>query len=179
MLKRGWMLALRAPIVVATIRICHGGGVRLANADVALGAGAYAAAATGDLKLWASNVSFLLIGAKLLAFAIQYVVFRQTIFSRVRAAASRRHLRRFGRQEIGSARKMRYMIGRVCGISGPFRFCEPMREESSEWPSTETESHHEHADGRAQRDASLKSSGGTPDRHAGADGNRRRFSTAR
>jgi intracellular septation protein len=41
----------------------------------ALGAGTIAIAATGDLKLWAFYVSVIAIGAKVLAFALQYVAF--------------------------------------------------------------------------------------------------------
>ena len=51
-----------------------------------LGAGTIAVAATGDLKLWAFYVSVVLIGAKVAAFAIQYVAFRLLVTSRIRAA---------------------------------------------------------------------------------------------
>jgi intracellular septation protein len=52
----------------------------------ALGAGTIAIASTGDLKLWAFYVSVVLIGAKLVAFAVQYVVFRLLVTNRLRAA---------------------------------------------------------------------------------------------
>jgi intracellular septation protein len=52
----------------------------------ALGAGTIAVASTGDLKLWAFYVSVVLIGAKIVAFAVQYVAFRLVITSRIRAA---------------------------------------------------------------------------------------------
>jgi hypothetical protein len=52
----------------------------------ALGAGVIAVAATGDLKLWAFYVSVVAIGAKILAFAVQYVAFRIVITNRLRAA---------------------------------------------------------------------------------------------
>jgi hypothetical protein len=51
-----------------------------------LGAGTIAVAATGDLKLWAIYISFVSVGAKILAFAVQYVVFRILVTSRIRAA---------------------------------------------------------------------------------------------
>jgi hypothetical protein len=52
----------------------------------ALGAGTIAVAMTGDLKLWTIYVSVVAVGAKIAAFAIQYVVFRVAITSRIRAA---------------------------------------------------------------------------------------------
>src|SRR5258708_6862901 len=107
MLKRGWMLRYVPPIVVATIpEYVTVAGYAWAALMFALGAGTIAAAATGDLKLWAFYVSFVLIGAKLLAFAIQYVVFRQTIFSRVRAArVAPAFATLSGDKTIGSARQ--------------------------------------------------------------------------
>ena len=42
---------------------------------------------TGDMKLWAFYVSVVLVGAKIAAFAIQYVAFRVLVASRMRAAA--------------------------------------------------------------------------------------------
>ena len=51
-----------------------------------LGLGTIAAASTGDLKLWAFYVSVVLIGAKVIAFAVQYVAFRLLITNRIRAA---------------------------------------------------------------------------------------------
>src|SRR5450631_1721272 len=52
-----------------------------------LGLGTIAVALTGDLKLWALYVSVVLIGAKVAAFAIQYVAFRLLVINRIRAAA--------------------------------------------------------------------------------------------
>ena len=87
MLKRDWMLRYMPPIVAETIpdyvRIA---GYAWAILMFALGAGTIAVAATGDLKLWAIYVSFVSVGAKILAFAVQYVAFRLLITSRVRAA---------------------------------------------------------------------------------------------
>ena len=44
-------------------------------------------AATGDIKLWALYVSVVLLGAKIAAFAIQYVAFRFLVGNRLRATA--------------------------------------------------------------------------------------------
>jgi intracellular septation protein len=52
----------------------------------ALGAGTIAVALTGDLKLWTIYVSVVAVGAKIAAFAVQYVAFRLLIIGRVRAA---------------------------------------------------------------------------------------------
>ena len=52
----------------------------------ALGFGNIAVALTGDIKLWAFYISVVAIGAKVLAFAVQYVVFRVLITTRIRAA---------------------------------------------------------------------------------------------
>jgi intracellular septation protein len=87
MLKRGWMLRYLPPIVVETIpEYVTVAGYAWAALMFAIGAGTIAVAATGDLKLWAFYVSFVAIGAKLVAFAVQYVVFRILITNRVRAA---------------------------------------------------------------------------------------------
>ena len=53
-----------------------------------LGAGTIAVAMTGDMKLWAFYVTVVLLGAKIAAFAVQYVAFRLLVGSRIRAAAS-------------------------------------------------------------------------------------------
>jgi intracellular septation protein len=87
MLKRGWMLRYMPQIVVETIpEYITAAGYAWAVLMFALGAGTIAVAATGDIKLWAFYVSFVAIGAKLLAFAIQYAVFRLLIIGRIRAA---------------------------------------------------------------------------------------------
>jgi hypothetical protein len=52
-----------------------------------LGLGTIAVAATGDIKLWAFYISVVLIGAKIAAFAVQYVAFRILVTQRLRAAA--------------------------------------------------------------------------------------------
>jgi len=87
MLKRDWMLRYMPPIVTETIPdYVTVAGYAWAMLMFALGAGTIAVAATGDLKLWAIYVSFVSVGAKILAFAVQYVAFRLLITSRIRAA---------------------------------------------------------------------------------------------
>jgi len=87
MLKRGWMLRYMPPIVTATIpEYVTIAGYAWAALMFLLGLGTIAVAATGDLKLWAFYVSVVMIGAKLLAFAVQYVAFRFLVTSRIRAA---------------------------------------------------------------------------------------------
>ena len=87
MLKRGWMLRYVPPIVSETIpEYVTVAGYAWAALMFALGAGTIAVASTGDLKLWALYVSVVLIGAKLIAFAVQYVAFRVLITNRIRAA---------------------------------------------------------------------------------------------
>jgi intracellular septation protein len=87
MLKRGWMLRYMRPIVSETIpEYITIAGYAWAALMFALGLGTIAVALTGDLKLWALYVSVVLIGAKVAAFAIQYVAFRFLITNRIRAA---------------------------------------------------------------------------------------------
>lgn len=87
MLRRGWMLRYMPPIVSETIpQYVTAAGYAWAALMFALGAGVIAVALTGDLKLWAIYVSVVAIGAKVLAFAVQYVVFRLLVTSRIRAA---------------------------------------------------------------------------------------------
>jgi intracellular septation protein len=87
MLRRGWMLRYTPPIVSETIpEYVTAAGYAWAALMFALGAGVIAVALTGDLKLWAIYVSVVAIGAKVLAFAVQYVVFRLLVTSRIRAA---------------------------------------------------------------------------------------------
>jgi intracellular septation protein A len=87
MLKRGWLLRYMPPRVSETIpEYVTGAGYAWSALIFALGLGTIAVAATGDLKLWAFYVSVVLVGAKLIAFAVQYLVFRLLVTSRVRAA---------------------------------------------------------------------------------------------
>ncbi len=88
MLKRGWMLRYMPPIVTETIpEYVTVAGYAWAALMFALGAGVIAVASTGDLKLWAFYVSVVAIGAKVAAFAVQYVAFRILVTNRIRAAA--------------------------------------------------------------------------------------------
>src|SRR3979490_320001 len=88
MLKRGWMLRYVPPMVAQTIPdYVPLAGYAWAVLMFALGAGVIAVASTGDIKLWAFYVSVVAIGAKVAAFAVQYVAFRILITNRLRAAA--------------------------------------------------------------------------------------------
>jgi intracellular septation protein len=87
MLKRGWMLRYMPPIVAETIpEYVTIAGYAWAALMFALGAGTIAIAMTGDLKLWALYVSVIAFGAKIAAFAVQYVAFRILVTNRIRAA---------------------------------------------------------------------------------------------
>jgi intracellular septation protein len=87
MLKRGWMLRYMPPIVTETIpEYVAAAGFAWAALMFALGAGTIAVAATGDLKLWTIYVSVVAVGAKVLAFVVQYVTFRILVTNRIRAA---------------------------------------------------------------------------------------------
>src|SRR4051795_6395422 len=87
MLKRGWMLRYVPPIVTETIpEYVTFAGYAWAALMFVLGLGTIAAASTGDLKLWGFHVSGVLLGAKIGAFAAQYVAFRLLITNRLRAA---------------------------------------------------------------------------------------------
>ena len=89
MLKRGWMLRYVPPIVAQTIpEYVTFAGYAWAALMFALGAGTIAIALTGDMKLWAIYVSVVAVGAKIAAFAVQYVAFRLLVTSRVRRAAA-------------------------------------------------------------------------------------------
>jgi intracellular septation protein A len=89
MLKRGWLLRYLPPIVVDTIpEYAIIAGYAWAALMFALGAGTIAVAMTGDIKLWGLYVSVVAGGAKVAAFAVQYVAFRVLITRRLRAAAA-------------------------------------------------------------------------------------------
>ncbi len=88
MLRRGWMLRYQPDIVkdnaadVVTIA-----GYAWAVLMFVLGAGVIVTALTGDVKLWAFYVTVIAVGAKIVAFALQYLVTRIVITRRLRAAA--------------------------------------------------------------------------------------------
>jgi intracellular septation protein A len=88
MLKRGWMLRYMPPRVAEVIPdYVTVAGYAWAALMFALGAGTIVVAMTGDLKLWALYVSVVAVGAKIAAFAVQYLIFRVAITGRLRAAA--------------------------------------------------------------------------------------------
>src|SRR5436309_5068404 len=88
MLKRGWMLRYMPAIVTQTIpEYVTFAGYAWAGLCFVLGAGTIAVATTGDMKLWTFYVTVVLVGAKIAAFAIQYLAFRIVITNRLRAAA--------------------------------------------------------------------------------------------
>ena len=85
MLKRGWMLRYMPPIVAETIpEYVTFAGYAWAALMFALGLGTIAVALTGDMRLWTIYVSVIAVGAKVIAFAIQYVVFRILVTTRIR-----------------------------------------------------------------------------------------------
>jgi intracellular septation protein A len=89
MLKRGWMLRYMPPIVVENIPgLITKAGYAWAALMFALGIGNIAVAMTGDVKLWALYVSVIAFGAKIVAFAIQYVTFRFVITRKLRGEAA-------------------------------------------------------------------------------------------
>jgi intracellular septation protein len=87
MLKRGWMLRYVPPIVTDHIPgAVTAAGYAWAALMFVLGLGTIAVAATGDIKLWAFYISIVAIGAKIAAFAVQYVAFRLLVTYRIRSA---------------------------------------------------------------------------------------------
>ncbi len=89
MLRRGWMLRYSPPMVKDNIpHLAIMAGYAWAILMFVLGAGVIATAMTGDVKLWAFYVAVIAVGAKILAFAIQYATFRIVITRKLRAAAA-------------------------------------------------------------------------------------------
>src|SRR6201989_2881022 len=87
MLKRGWMLRYLPPIVTDNIpEYVTFAGYAWAALMFVLAAGTVGVAMTGDMKLWTFYVTVVLIGAKIAAFAIQYVAFRILVGHRMPAA---------------------------------------------------------------------------------------------
>ena len=88
MLKRGWMLRYLPPIVTETIpEYVTFAGYAWAVLMFVLGAGTIGVAMSGDMKLWTFYVTVVLLGAKVAAFAAQYVAFRLLVGGRLRTAA--------------------------------------------------------------------------------------------
>jgi intracellular septation protein len=87
MLKRGWMLRYMPSVVTQTVpEYVTFAGYAWAALCFLLAAGTIGVAMTGDMKLWTFYVTVVLVGAKIAAFAIQYVAFRIVVGSRIRAA---------------------------------------------------------------------------------------------
>ena len=87
MLRRDWMLRYSPPLVREHIpHLARQAGYAWAILMFALGFGTMAVAMTGDIRLWALYVSVIAVGAKVLAFAAQYVTFRLVITRKLRAA---------------------------------------------------------------------------------------------
>jgi len=87
MLKRGWMARYVPPIVSETIpEYVTAAGYAWAALMFVLGIGTIAVAMTGDIKLWAIYISVVAGGSKIAAFALQFVIFRLIVTSRIRAA---------------------------------------------------------------------------------------------
>ena len=87
MLRRGWMLRYMPSRVTETIpEYVTAAGFAWAVLMFALGTGTIAVAMTGNLTLWSIYVSVVAVGAKILAFVVQYVIFRVVVTSRIRAA---------------------------------------------------------------------------------------------
>lgn len=88
MLRKGWMLRYSPDIVRDNIpHLVTIAGYAWAALMFALGLGTIAVAMTGDIKLWAFYVSVVAVGAKIVAFALQYAVFRIVITRKLRAKA--------------------------------------------------------------------------------------------
>jgi intracellular septation protein A len=91
MLKPGWMLRyLPESVSEAIPRHVTIAGYAWAGLMFLLGAGTVAFAVHGDLKLWAFYVSVVAVGAKLLAFGLQYAVFWLALRARLHALPSSR-----------------------------------------------------------------------------------------
>lgn len=89
MLRKGWLLRYMPAKVTETIpEYVMLAGYAWAALMFALGAGTIGVALSGDMKLWTFYVTVVLIGAKVAAFAIQYVIFRILVTRRLRAAAA-------------------------------------------------------------------------------------------
>jgi intracellular septation protein A len=88
MLRRGWMLRYLPPFVKEHVsaNAIIAAGYCWAALMVTLGLINIVIAATGDMVLWAWFVSVGAMGAKILAFAVQYLLFRTIIYRKMRLA---------------------------------------------------------------------------------------------
>lgn len=88
MLKRGWMARYMPPRVMEVAPdLPVTAGYWWAALMIAVGVGVVATALTGDAKLWGAFVFIVAPAAKIVAFAVQYALFRILIGRRVAAAA--------------------------------------------------------------------------------------------
>ncbi len=86
MLRRNWMERYMPGIVRQTAPdLILGAGYCWAALMFVLGAGTVVTALSSNMRLWTFYVTVVLLGAKLAAFAIQYVVFRLVVRRRIRA----------------------------------------------------------------------------------------------
>jgi intracellular septation protein A len=84
MLKRGWMSRYMPPAVLDHApELPVIAGYAWAILMFALGAGTIATAMTGDIRLWTLYVSVVAVGAKIVALALQLLVFRIVIGRRL------------------------------------------------------------------------------------------------
>ncbi len=89
MLRRGWMSRYLPPIVLDNAPdLPVIAGYAWAALMFALGAGVIAVAMTGDMTLYVFYISVIAVGAKIAAFAVQYMVFRVIIRRRLVARAA-------------------------------------------------------------------------------------------
>jgi intracellular septation protein len=89
MLRRNWMIRYMPEIVRQTAPdLILGAGYCWAALMFVLGAGTVVTALSGNIQLWTFYVTVVLLGAKLAAFGIQYIVFRLVVRRRIRAQIS-------------------------------------------------------------------------------------------
>jgi intracellular septation protein A len=89
MLRRGWMMRYLPPIVRDNVsESVVGAGYAWAALMFALGALNIAIALTLPFRIWAWFISVGAIGAKVMDFLIQYVIFRTIVRRKLRAAAA-------------------------------------------------------------------------------------------
>jgi intracellular septation protein len=90
MLRRGWMVRYLPPIARDNIpeSVLLGAGYAWAVLMFALGALNIVIAVTLPFKVWAWFISVGAIGAKVVAFCVQYAIFRVILRRKLRAAAA-------------------------------------------------------------------------------------------
>jgi intracellular septation protein A len=90
MLRRGWMMRYLPPIVQDNIpeSVLLAAGYAWAALMFALGALNIVIALTLPFRVWAWFISVGAIGAKIVAFLLQYVIFRTILRRKLRGAAT-------------------------------------------------------------------------------------------